>query len=71
MLVHEVTDALGGSKFVFDVTRPVPAFIGAEEPEEERTAFPADGRDSPRELCDQAGRRACGRRSPESISTRR
>ncbi|MEA1832098.1 hypothetical protein U8607_08380 [Methylobacterium durans] len=71
MLVHEVTDALGGSKIVFDVTRQASALIGSEEPEEERAAWAADGRDTPGELCDQTGRRTCGRRSPESISARR
>ncbi|GJE30346.1 hypothetical protein [Methylobacterium oxalidis] len=71
MLVHEVTDALGGSQIVFDVSRPLPAFLGSEEPEEERVAWPADGRDTPGDLCDHTSRRGHRRRSPEAISARR
>lgn len=70
MLVHEVTDALGGSTIVFDFTKSLPAFLGSDEPDEERLPWQANGLDTPTALCDQMIRRTCGRRVPEAISAR-
>ena len=70
MLVHEVTGTPGGSFIVFDFTKSLPAFLGSDEPDEERLPWQANGLDTATALCDQMMRRACGRRAPDAISAR-
>jgi hypothetical protein len=45
-LVYEVTDGLGGSTIVFDVTKLPPASLGSDEPDEERLPWQANGLDT-------------------------
>lgn len=70
MLVHEVTDAIGGSTIIYSGAKAAIDCSTVDEPEQASLPWYADDLDTAAAYFDQMSHRPSGRRSPEAISAR-
>lgn len=70
MLIHELTDAIGGSTIIYSGTKATIDRSTTDEAEHASLPWYADGLDTAATYFDQISSRPSGRRSPEAISAR-